>query len=128
MVHDHAQKNSSCSHKSGRGRDRDLASKGVLTLTPSPISRGGVSKQIFEAELDQPRRHRSLRDDAEACRPKIRARIGELRVVEGIVELRAKSKLCVFPDAAHRGRLADGEIRIELARPVKDALPGISVT
>src|SRR5881392_2403156 len=33
------------------------------------------SENVLQAELDQPRRHRASCDDAEVCRPKIRAGI-----------------------------------------------------
>src|SRR5262249_55806265 len=79
-------------------------------------------------ELDKPRRHRGSGDDAEVCRPKIRARICELRVIEGIVELDAKSNLCIFAKAADHSRFAEREIRIELSRSIHNALTGTSVT
>src|SRR5438477_7095778 len=85
-------------------------------------------EDILQAELNQPRRHRGPADDAEVCRPKIRTGIGKLRVIEGIVELHAESKLCVFPKAADRSRLAERKIRIELSRSVDNALTGIPVT
>src|SRR5467141_2055906 len=86
-----------------------------------------ILEEILQAELDQSRRHRSLCDDAEVCSPKIRAGIGELRVIEGIVELRTERQLCVFPEAPDRGRFADRKIRIKLSRSVDDALTGISI-
>src|SRR2546425_8170121 len=85
-------------------------------------------ENVLQAELDQPGRHRGLADDAEVGRPKIRTGIGELRVIEGIVELYTESKLCVFPKAADRSRLTEREIRIELSRSVENTLTGISVT
>ena len=87
-----------------------------------------ILEEILHAELDQSRRHRSLCNDAEVCSPKIRAGIGELRVIEGIVELCTERQLCVFPEAPDRGRFADRKIRIELSRSVDDALTGISIT
>ena len=86
-----------------------------------------ILEEILQAELDQSWRHRGLCDDAEVCSPKIRAGIGELRVIEGIVELCAERQLCVFPEAPDRGRFADRKIRIELSRSVDDALTGISI-
>ncbi|HVO71563.1 MAG TPA: hypothetical protein VMT24_16045, partial [Aggregatilineaceae bacterium] len=47
-------------------------------------------EKIFQTELNQPRRDRGLRDHAESCRSQRRAGIGELSVVECVVELRAK--------------------------------------
>ena len=87
-----------------------------------------ILEEILHAELDQSRRHRSLCDDAEVCSPKICAGIGELRVIEGIVELCTERQLCVFPEAPDRGHLADREIGIELSRSVDDALTRISIT
>jgi hypothetical protein len=46
-----------------------------------------ILKEVLQAELDQTVRHRGLRNHPEVCSPKIRAGIGELRVIEGIVEL-----------------------------------------
>jgi hypothetical protein len=86
------------------------------------------SKNIFQAELDQTRSHRGLCDDAEGGRPKSCAGISELRVVEGVVELRAESQLGVFAQAADGGHFADGDIRIELSRSVDNALTGVPIT
>ena len=85
-------------------------------------------KEVFQSELDQPGRHRSLCNNAEVCRPKIRPGIRELRVIEGIVELCAERQLCVFPEAPDGGRFAEREIRIELSRSVDDALTRITIT
>src|SRR5438445_12514059 len=86
-----------------------------------------ILENVLQAELDQPRRHRSPADDTEVCRPKIRTGIGELRVIEGIVELHSESKLSVFPKTSRRSRLAEREIRIELSRSVHNALTGTAV-
>ena len=86
-----------------------------------------ILEEVLQAELDQSWRHRGLCDDAEVCSPKIRAGIGELRVIEGIVELCAERQLCVFPKAPDRGRFADRKIRIKLSRSVNNALTGISI-
>jgi len=102
--------------------DMRWARKPVFAVRTSQIL-----EEILHAELDQSRRHRSLCNDAEVCSPKIRAGIGELRVIEGIVELCAERQLCVFPEAPDRGRFADRKIRIELSRSVDDALTGISI-
>ena len=87
-----------------------------------------ILKEVLQAELDQTGRHRGLCYDAEVCGPKIRARIGELRVIEGIVKLRTERQLCGFPEAPDRGHFPDREIRIELSRSVDDALTRISIT
>src|ERR1700730_14601105 len=87
-----------------------------------------ILEKIFQAELDQPRRHRGLRNDAEVCRSQSSAGIAELWVVQRIVELHPESKLCAFPKAPDRGRLADREIRIELSRSVGNTLTSIPVT
>ena len=98
------------------------------THKPVFAGRGSqILEEILHAELDQSRRHRSLCNDAEVCSPKIRAGIGELRVIEGIVELCPERQLCVFPEATDGGRFAEREIRIELSRSVDDALTGISI-
>ena len=57
-------------------------------------------EELLQAELDQPRRHCRLGEDAEVSRPKHRAWIRELRVVNGIIELYAERELCVFPDTS----------------------------
>jgi len=57
------------------------------------------SKRGTSGRTDQTGRHRGLRNNTEVCGPKIRAGIGELRVIEGIVELRAERQLCVFAEA-----------------------------
>src|SRR2546425_10936273 len=85
-------------------------------------------ENVLQAELDQPGRHRGLADDAEVGRPEIRTGIGELRVIESIVELHTERKLCVFPKAAGRSRLAEREVRVELSRPVHNALTCTPVT
>src|ERR1700730_1383233 len=87
-----------------------------------------ILKEVLQSELDQTGRHRSLRNNAEACGPKIRAWIGELRVIEGIVKLCAERQLRGFPEAPDCGHFADREIRIEWARSVDDALTRISIT
>ncbi len=87
-----------------------------------------ILKEVLQAELDQPGRYGGLCNNAEVCRSKIRSWIGELWVIEGIVELCPERQLCVFPEAPNRGRFAEREIRIELSRSVDDALACISIT
>ena len=92
------------------------------------LERSGVSKQVLESELNQPRRNRTLGDDAESGRPKSRSWVGELGMVKGIVELDAKCEFRAFPDSSHRRSLADRKIRIELSRPGDDIQPCIAVS
>jgi hypothetical protein len=93
---------------------------------PLPVPH--ILKEVLQAELDQTGRHRSLSYDSEVCGPKIRAWIGELRMIEGIVKLRAERQLRGFPETPDRGHFADREIRIELSRSIDDALTRISIT
>ena len=63
-------------------------------------------ENILQAELDQPGSHGGLGDDTERCRAESRAGIGELRVIERVVELHAEGQDGVFPKATHSGLLA----------------------
>ncbi len=65
-----------------------------------------ILEKILQAELDQPRCHRGLGNDAEVCRSQSRAGIAELRVVQRIVEFHAQRNCCFFPEASHSRRLA----------------------
>src|SRR5213593_774042 len=102
---------------------RDLSVSALWAVIDRPyssfvVSNGFISsplENVFQAELDQPRSHRGPADDSEVCCPKIRAGIGKLRVIEGIVELHAESKLCVFPEASDCSGFAEGKIGIELS-------------
>ena len=64
-----------------------------------------ILEKVLQAELDQPRRHRGLGNDAEVCRSQSRAGIAELRVVQRIVEFHAQRNCCIFPEASHSRRL-----------------------
>src|SRR5262245_18619807 len=86
------------------------------------------SKKVLQSKLNQPRRHRGPSDDAEVCGPKVGSGIGELRMVQSVVELHAESELCIFAKAADCSGFAEREIGIELSRAVHDALTGASVT
>ena len=67
-------------------------------------------------------------DDTERCRAESRAGIGELRVIERVVELGAESQLRVLPEPPDGCNFADGNIRVELSRAPDDPYARISVT
>src|SRR5438270_7688985 len=85
-------------------------------------------ENVFQSELDQAWSDGRLGDNPEDCSAKNRPRIGELRMVKRVVELRAESQCRVFAEPTHRGRLANGDIGIELAGPGDDALTRVSIS
>jgi len=88
-----------------------------------------LSKNIFQAELNQSRGYRRTRDFAEGRAGRHRhARIGELRMVKRIVEFRTELEPSVFTDATHPRRFAQGDIPVELARPGDDAHSSIAIS
>src|SRR5215472_13007483 len=86
------------------------------------------SEEVLQAELNESRRDRALRDDAERGRPEGRPGVCKLRMVKSVIELHAKCEFRVFPYASHRGPLADREIGVELSRSGDDVQAGITVS
>src|SRR4029450_11258507 len=107
----------------GRGQ-RAWGSRGRGSLVPifRSLMLSAHSKKVLQSKLNQPRRHRGSSDDAEVCGPKVGSGIGELRMVQSVVELHAESELCIFAKAADCSGFAEREIGIELSRAVHDAL------
>src|SRR5579884_1612308 len=79
------------------------------------LAAGGL-EEVFQAELDQPGRDGGLGDDAEICGAEVCARVGELRMIESVIELGPKSELAIFAQAAHGRDFSDGDVGIELPR------------
>src|SRR5690242_5192823 len=86
-----------------------------------------ILEDVLQRKLNQPGRNGGLRDDAEAGSAEVGAGVGELRMIQRVVELGAKRELRVFAEAADGGGFADGNIRVELIRSSDDAHPCIAV-
>ena len=83
---------------------------------------GSRLEEILQGELNQPGRYRVLRDHAEGGGTERRPRIGELRVIQRVVEFRTEGQDGVFAKSSDAESLTQGEIRIELAGTLHDAL------
>ena len=128
-----------------RGRAGGRWSSGLMTCGPSrkrwPAFQSAAEwgegeapkaacflENVFQSELDQAWGDGRLGDNPEDCSAENRPRISELRMVKRVVELRAESQRRVFAEPAHRGRLANGDIGIELSGPGDDALTRVSIS
>src|ERR1035437_4529558 len=94
----------------------------------SPVLRRPPSKQVLQGKLNKSWGDRVLRDHAEGGGAEGRPGIGELRVVQRVVEFRAEGQDAVFAKCADAERLAEREIGIELAGARHDALAGAAVS
>ena len=63
------------------------------------------SKKILDAELDEPGSDGRLSDDAEAGGAEGGSGVGELRVVQGVIELDAEGEFGIFSETADPARL-----------------------
>ena len=109
-------------------KDRIPSSLIVEIVYPPAKSTPGAEpalKQVLQAKLNQPRRHRGLRDHAETRGPEGRPGVGELRMIHGIVELHAEREFRAFAQSADRDRLPSEKSAFTCPGPFRMLWPAL---